>query len=61
MDNASSEYIFVSEFFVTQRGKKTSESSPSTVFHDIFDPSIKLVQVSFELIMYVFQIVFYNG
>ena len=44
MDNASSEYLFTTEFFVTNRSKKITDF-PGSVFNEIYDNTIKLVQV----------------
>ena len=49
MDNASSEYIFTIEFFLNNHSKKINETVGGA-FNEIFDGTIKLVQVTNALI-----------
>ena len=44
MDNASSEYLFTSEFFVNNHSKKFNETVGGA-YNEIFDGTVKLVQV----------------
>ena len=49
MDNAGSEYIFLNEFFrdpSKNRKMPLAELNPTYVFNEIFEPTIKLIQVT---------------
>ena len=44
MDNASSEYVFTSEFFSPTKTKLPTEI-PGIVFSEVFDQTLKFIQV----------------
>ena len=55
MDNACSEYIFVNEFFTNpnpKRQKKLPNMEPLTVFNEIFDATLKYIQVCLFKLVY---------
>ena len=53
MDNSCSEFIFTSDFFISPTKKEKAyisrvggeQVAPISVFNEVFDPAIKLVQV----------------
>ncbi len=54
MDNACSEYIFSTLFFVSERVKqsKTDFSMATIIFNEVFEPTIKLLYVKQIALIY---------